>query len=43
VEEAASQAFSLDHENIELRQRLRAFEAPLPADAGDAAPEPLPC
>lgn len=42
LEGAAVESFSLDHENIELRQRLRAFGAPLPADAGDAAPERLP-
>lgn len=41
-EAAAIQSFGLDHENIEIRQRIRELEAQLAADTGAAAAEPLP-
>jgi hypothetical protein len=35
-------SFSLDHENIELRQRIRELDAQLEATSSAASPAPLP-
>ena len=43
LEDAAVQSFRLDHENIELRQRLRELEAQLAMTSGAASAGPLPC